>query len=48
LLIYVMCATLGLMSLVVSGSTGLFAFFAAIIAFGLLVFALGRRAEARP
>src|SRR5204863_8242403 len=46
LLIYLMCATLGLMSLVVSGSIGLFAFGAAIVAFGLLVFALGRRAGA--
>jgi UDP-GlcNAc:undecaprenyl-phosphate GlcNAc-1-phosphate transferase len=45
LLIYLMCATLGLMSLVVSGATGLFAFLAAIVAFGLLVFALGRRAD---
>jgi UDP-GlcNAc:undecaprenyl-phosphate GlcNAc-1-phosphate transferase len=45
LLIYVMCATLGLMSLVVSGSIGLFAFVLAIIGFGLLVFALGRRAD---
>jgi UDP-GlcNAc:undecaprenyl-phosphate/decaprenyl-phosphate GlcNAc-1-phosphate transferase len=44
LLIYLMCATLGLMSLFVSVSTGLFAFAAALIGFGLLVFALGRRA----
>ena len=44
LLIYLMCATLGLMSLVVSGSTGLLAFAAAIVAFGLLAFVLGRRA----
>ena len=44
LLIYLMCATLGLMSLFVSVSTGIFAFAAALIGFGLLVFALGRRA----
>jgi UDP-GlcNAc:undecaprenyl-phosphate GlcNAc-1-phosphate transferase len=44
LLIYVMCATLGLMSLVVSGSTGLVAFVAVVVAFGALVFMLGRRA----
>ena len=45
LLIYVMCATLGLMSLVVSVSTGLYAFVAVLVGFGLLLFALGRRAD---
>jgi len=44
LLIYVMCATLGLMSLVVPVSTGLLAFVAAVLGFGALVFVLGRRA----
>jgi len=44
LLIYVMCATLGLMSLVVPVSTGLLAFVAAVVGFGALVFMLGRRA----
>jgi UDP-GlcNAc:undecaprenyl-phosphate GlcNAc-1-phosphate transferase len=48
LLIYVMCATLGLMSLVVSGSIGLLAFVAVVVAFGVLVFVLGRRAGALP
>jgi len=48
LLIYLMCATLGLMSLVVSGSTGLLAFVAVVVAFGALVFMLGRRAGAMP
>jgi UDP-GlcNAc:undecaprenyl-phosphate GlcNAc-1-phosphate transferase len=46
LLIYLMCATLGLMSLVVSGSTGLLAFVGVVVAFGALVFLLGRRAGA--
>ncbi len=45
LLIYAMCATLGLMSLVVSVSTGLYAFLAVLVGFGLLLFALGRRAN---
>ena len=45
LLIYGMCATLGFMSLVVSGGTGLLAFLAAIVGFGVLVFLLGRRAD---
>jgi UDP-GlcNAc:undecaprenyl-phosphate GlcNAc-1-phosphate transferase len=44
LLIYAMCATLGLMSLVVSVSTSLYAFIAVLLAFGLLLFVLGRRA----
>jgi len=44
LLIYAMCATLGLMSLVVSVSTGLYVFLAVLVGFGLLLFALGRRA----
>ena len=44
LLIYVLCATLGLMSLVVSGLIGLLAFAAAIVGFGIFAFALGRRA----
>jgi UDP-GlcNAc:undecaprenyl-phosphate GlcNAc-1-phosphate transferase len=44
LLIYGMCATLGLMSLVVSVSTGLYAFLAVLVGFGFLLFALGRRA----
>jgi UDP-GlcNAc:undecaprenyl-phosphate GlcNAc-1-phosphate transferase len=42
LLIYGMCATLGLMSLVVSVSTGLYAFLAVLVGFGFLLFALGR------
>ena len=46
LLIYVMCATLGLMSLVVSVTTGLVAFVVALVGFGVLAFALGRRADA--
>ncbi len=44
LLIYAMCATLGLMSLVVSVSTGLYAFLAVLVAFGVLLFVLGRGA----
>jgi UDP-GlcNAc:undecaprenyl-phosphate GlcNAc-1-phosphate transferase len=46
LLIYLMCATLGLMSLLVNVSTGLIAFFAALIGLGVLVFMLGRRTTA--
>ncbi len=48
LLIYLMCATLGLMSLVVSGATGLLAFAAILVGFGALVFVLGRRAAGVP
>jgi UDP-GlcNAc:undecaprenyl-phosphate GlcNAc-1-phosphate transferase len=48
LLIYAMCATLGLMSLFVPISTGAFAFVGVLLGFGLLVFALGRRSEAHP
>ena len=44
LLIYGMCATLGLMSLVVSVSTSLYAFVAVLVGFGLLLLVLGRRA----
>jgi len=45
LLIYGMCATLGLMSLVVPVSTGLLAFLAVLVGFGVLLFLLGRRVE---
>jgi len=44
LLIYGMCATLGLMSLIVSVSTGIYAFLGVLVGFGLLLYVLGRRA----
>ena len=40
LLIYVVCATLGLMSLLVSSATGVLAFLGALILFGAVAFAL--------
>lgn len=42
LLIYVVCATLGLMSLLVSSATGVFAFLGALVVFGVVAFALRR------
>jgi UDP-GlcNAc:undecaprenyl-phosphate GlcNAc-1-phosphate transferase len=42
LLIYAVCATLGLMSLFVSSATGVLAFVGALILFGLVAFALRR------
>lgn len=42
LLIYLVCATLGLMSLLVSSATGVLAFVVALIAFGVVAFALRR------
>jgi UDP-GlcNAc:undecaprenyl-phosphate GlcNAc-1-phosphate transferase len=47
LLIYAVCATLGLMSLFVSSGTGVLAFVVAVVAFGVVAFALRRqRSEA--
>ena len=46
LLIYAVCATLGLMSLLVSSATGVLAFAGALVVFGVVVFAL-RRGPAR-
>jgi UDP-GlcNAc:undecaprenyl-phosphate GlcNAc-1-phosphate transferase len=43
LLIYAMCGTLGVMSLFLSVATGLFAFIAILLAFGVLIFVLARR-----
>jgi UDP-GlcNAc:undecaprenyl-phosphate GlcNAc-1-phosphate transferase len=43
LLIYAVCATLGLMSLFVSSGTGVLAFVVALVAFGLVAFALRRQ-----
>ncbi|MEO8274039.1 MAG: MraY family glycosyltransferase [Chloroflexota bacterium] len=40
LLIYLVCATLGLMSLLVSSATGVLAFLAALVAFGVAAFIL--------
>ena len=49
LLIYAVCATLGLMSLFVSSATGVFAFGIALIGFGVVAFALRREpGEAAP
>jgi UDP-GlcNAc:undecaprenyl-phosphate GlcNAc-1-phosphate transferase len=49
LLIYLVCATLGLMSLVVSTATGVLAFFGALLLFGVVAFGLRRRTrEATP
>jgi UDP-GlcNAc:undecaprenyl-phosphate GlcNAc-1-phosphate transferase len=42
LLIYLVCATLGLMSLLVSSATGVFAFLVALVGFGVMAFALRR------
>jgi UDP-GlcNAc:undecaprenyl-phosphate GlcNAc-1-phosphate transferase len=42
LLIYGICATLGLLSLVVSAITGLYAFLGAVLVFGVVVFVLAR------
>jgi UDP-GlcNAc:undecaprenyl-phosphate GlcNAc-1-phosphate transferase len=42
LLIYVVCATLGLMSLLVSSATGVLAFIGALVAFGVVAFLLRR------
>jgi len=42
LLIYVVCATLGLMSLFVSSTTGVIAFFGALVVLGLIAFVLRR------
>ena len=42
LLIYLVCATLGLMSLFVSSATGVLAFVVALIGFGVVAFALRR------
>ena len=43
LLIYVVCATLGVMSLVVSTATGVVAFIGALVILGIVAFALRRR-----
>ena len=42
LLIYLVCATLGLMSLLVSSATGVLAFLFALVGFGVVAFALRR------
>jgi UDP-GlcNAc:undecaprenyl-phosphate GlcNAc-1-phosphate transferase len=42
LLIYAVCATLGLMSLLVSSATGVFAFIGALVVLGIVAFALAR------
>jgi UDP-GlcNAc:undecaprenyl-phosphate/decaprenyl-phosphate GlcNAc-1-phosphate transferase len=42
LLIYTMCATLGLMSLLVSSATGVLAFVGALVIFGVVAFLLRR------
>jgi UDP-GlcNAc:undecaprenyl-phosphate GlcNAc-1-phosphate transferase len=42
LLIYLVCATLGLMSLLVSSATGVLAFVVALVGFGVLAFVLRR------
>ncbi|HEX3264169.1 MAG TPA: MraY family glycosyltransferase, partial [Candidatus Limnocylindrales bacterium] len=47
LLIYAVCATLGLMSLLVSSATGVFAFIGALVVFGVAAFALRRDARTR-
>jgi UDP-GlcNAc:undecaprenyl-phosphate/decaprenyl-phosphate GlcNAc-1-phosphate transferase len=44
LLIYVVCATLGLMSLLVSSATGVVAFIGALVVFGVVAFLLRRDA----
>ncbi len=45
LLIYVVCATLGLMSLLVSSATGVLAFVVALVGFGVVAFVLRRDAN---
>jgi UDP-GlcNAc:undecaprenyl-phosphate GlcNAc-1-phosphate transferase len=45
LLIYGVCATLGLMSLLVSSATGVFAFIGALVVFGVVAFLLSRDAS---
>jgi hypothetical protein len=40
LLIYAVCATLGLMSLLVSSATGVFAFVGALVVLGVVAFTL--------
>jgi UDP-GlcNAc:undecaprenyl-phosphate GlcNAc-1-phosphate transferase len=42
LLIYVICATLGVMSLFVSAAAGVYAFVGVLVAFGILLFVLAR------
>jgi UDP-GlcNAc:undecaprenyl-phosphate/decaprenyl-phosphate GlcNAc-1-phosphate transferase len=42
LLIYGICATLGVVSLLVSAATGVYAFLGALVVFGVLIFALAR------
>ena len=46
LLIYLVCATLGLMSLVVSSATGIVAFIGLLVVLGVLAFVLRRASEA--
>ena len=48
LLIYAVCATLGLMSLLVSSATGVLAFVVALVGFGVVAFALRRNATEVP
>ena len=48
LLIYVVCATLGLMSLLVSSATGIFAFLGALAVFGIVAFLLARATPEAP
>ena len=48
LLIYVVCATLGLMSLLVSSATGVFAFVGALVIFGVVALALARDRRGAP
>ena len=47
LLIYAVCATLGLMSLLVSSATGVFAFLGALVVFGAVAFLLQRETPDR-
>jgi UDP-GlcNAc:undecaprenyl-phosphate GlcNAc-1-phosphate transferase len=47
LLIYVVCATLGLMSLLVSSATGVFTFLGALVVFGAVAFLLRRDSAKR-
>jgi UDP-GlcNAc:undecaprenyl-phosphate GlcNAc-1-phosphate transferase len=48
LLIYAVCATLGLMSLLVSSATGVFAFIGALVVLGVVAFGLGRERRRAP
>jgi UDP-GlcNAc:undecaprenyl-phosphate GlcNAc-1-phosphate transferase len=48
LLIYVVCATLGLMSLLVSSATGVFTFLGALVLFGAVAFVLARDRSGAP